>query len=179
VVAALGLFIVSLLPKPRTGADAAIPGRSIMTTQTIDARTRAWSSTCLSHSGSPLSAYTILDKLRDTAFARPCRSIVRWTSSWSAASCTGWKASTPSSPAPIRRRAAAPTAITAFTICETCGQVEFHDHVIEDRLKDFCQGPQLQDRQDDDRDPRPLRCLRGLKRSNWSAALSALGVVVI
>ena len=28
--------------------------------------------------------------------------------------------------------------ITAFTICETCGKVtEFHDHMIEDRLKGF------------------------------------------
>ena len=28
--------------------------------------------------------------------------------------------------------------ITAFTICETCGKVtEFHDHMIEERLKGF------------------------------------------
>lgn len=56
----------------------------------------------LSQSDSPLSAYTILDQLRDDGFRAPSRSIARSTSLWSSVSYTGLRASMPLLPAAIR-----------------------------------------------------------------------------
>lgn len=86
----------------------------------------------------PLSAYTILDKLRDQGFRAPLQvyralekllelGIVHRLESINAfvacahpnEDCHGH-------------------GLTAFAICESCGQVvEFHDHSIEARLAEF------------------------------------------
>lgn len=92
----------------------------------------------LSHSDGPLSAYSILDKLRDNGFRAPLQvyraldkllefGLVHRLESINAfVACAhphdGCHAH----------------GLTAFMICETCGDVvEFHDHMIEDRLKGF------------------------------------------
>ena len=94
-----------------------------------------------------------------TVFARRCRSIGRWKSCWNGAWCTGWKASTPSSPARIRHDHA--HGLIAFAICEECGQVtEFSDEMVEKRLNGWAGKSRLPCRQDDDRDPGRLRQLR-------------------
>ena len=92
----------------------------------------------LSDAEGPLSAYTILDKLRDHGFRAPLQvyralekllelGIVHRLESINAfvacahpnEDCHGH-------------------GLTAFAICESCGQVvEFHDHSIEARLADF------------------------------------------
>lgn len=92
----------------------------------------------LSGADGPLSAYTILDKLRDHGFRAPLQvyralekllelGVVHRLESINAfVAC------------------AHPTedchghGLTAFAICESCGQViEFHDHSIEAQLADF------------------------------------------
>ena len=92
----------------------------------------------LTHAEAPLSAYTILDKLRDHGFRAPLQvyraldkllefGLVHRLESMNAfVACAhpdeGCHAH----------------GLTAFMICETCGDVvEFHDHMIEDRLKGF------------------------------------------
>lgn len=92
----------------------------------------------LSEAEGPLSAYTILDKLRDQGFRAPLQvyralekllelGIVHRLESLNAfvacahpnEDCHGH-------------------GLTAFAICESCGQVvEFHDHSIESRIADF------------------------------------------
>ncbi|RVH46934.1 transcriptional repressor [Sinorhizobium meliloti] len=87
----------------------------------------------LAHSDGPMSAYTILDKLRDNGFRAPLQVYraldklleyglvhrLESLNAFVACSC------------PHEHD----HGVTAFTICEGCGQVtEFHDEVIEDRL---------------------------------------------
>lgn len=92
----------------------------------------------LSGAEAPLSAYTILDKLRGDGFRAPLQvyraldklleiGIVHRLESISAfVACAH-----PEEDCHAH-------GVTAFIICETCGQVtEFHDHVLEERLKGF------------------------------------------
>ena len=92
----------------------------------------------LTHAEAPLSAYTILDQLREKGFRAPLQvyraldkllefGLVHRLESINAfVACAH----------PDENCHA--HGITAFTICETCGKVtEFHDHMIEDRLKGF------------------------------------------
>ncbi|OHV77841.1 Fur family transcriptional regulator [Ensifer sp. LCM 4579] len=89
----------------------------------------------LSHSDGPMSAYTILDKLRDQGFRAPLQvyraldkllehGLVHRLESINAfVACT----------CPDEHEH--DHGVTAFTICEGCGQVtEFHDETIEQRL---------------------------------------------
>ncbi|MCV3242329.1 Fur family transcriptional regulator [Mesorhizobium sp. ZC-5] len=90
----------------------------------------------LSRAGGPLSAYTILDQLRDEGFRAPLqvyraleklleRGLVHRLESLNAfVAC-----------AHDHDHA---HGLTAFAICEKCGQVsEFSDEVVEKRLKDW------------------------------------------
>ncbi len=89
----------------------------------------------LAHSDGPMSAYTILDKLRDNGFRAPLQVYraldklleyglvhrLESLNAFVACSCP--------------HEHEHDHGVTAFTICEGCGQVtEFHDEVIEDRL---------------------------------------------
>ena len=95
----------------------------------------------LSRSDAPLSAYTILDKLRDQGFRAPLqvyraldklleRGMVHRLESLNAfvacahqeKECCGGHGH----------------GTVAFAICESCGHVvEFHDHVVDHRLEDW------------------------------------------
>jgi Fur family zinc uptake transcriptional regulator len=92
----------------------------------------------LSDAEGPLSAYTILDKLRDNGFRAPLQvyralekllefGLVHRLESINAfVACAH------------PHEDCHAHGLTAFTICESCGQVtEFHDPVIEERLKSF------------------------------------------
>ncbi|MDX3925317.1 MAG: Fur family transcriptional regulator [Shinella sp.] len=92
----------------------------------------------LSHAEGPLSAYTILDKLRDQGFRAPLQvyraldklvelGVVHRLESINAfVACAHPDEDCHSH------------GLTAFTICESCGKVtEFHDHMIEERLAAF------------------------------------------
>ena len=89
----------------------------------------------LAHSDGPMSAYTILDQLRDNGFRAPLQVYraldklleyglvhrLESLNAFVACSCP--------------HEHEHDHGVTAFTICEGCGQVtEFHDEVIEDRL---------------------------------------------
>jgi Fur family zinc uptake transcriptional regulator len=89
----------------------------------------------LAHSDGPMSAYTILDKLRDNGFRAPLQVYraldklleyglvhrLESLNAFVACSCP--------------HEHEHDHGVTAFAICEGCGQVtEFHDEVIEDRL---------------------------------------------
>ena len=89
----------------------------------------------LAHSDGPMSAYTLLDKLRDNGFRAPLQVYraldklleyglvhrLESLNAFVACSCP--------------HEHEHDHGVTAFTICEGCGQVtEFHDEVIEDRL---------------------------------------------
>lgn len=95
----------------------------------------------LSRAEAPLSAYTILDKLRDDGFRAPLQvyraldkllefGLVHRLESLNAfVACAH------------PDEGCCTHGITAFTICESCGKVtEFHDHTIEERLAAFAQG---------------------------------------
>lgn len=90
----------------------------------------------LSKSEGPLSAYTILDKLRDNGFRAPLQVyralekllefglVHRLESMNSFVACAH------------REHTCCSHGTVAFAICEACGNVsEFHDHVIDDQLK--------------------------------------------
>ncbi|MDO9418648.1 Fur family transcriptional regulator [Pararhizobium sp.] len=94
----------------------------------------------LTHAEGPLSAYTILDKLRDHGFRAPLQvyralekllemGVVHRLESMNAfVACAHPNEDCHSH------------GLTAFAICESCGQVtEFHDHSIEDRLSAWTQ----------------------------------------
>lgn len=89
----------------------------------------------LSHAETPMSAYTILDKLREHGFRAPLQVyralekllemglVHRLESINSFVACAH------------REHACCQHGTVAFAICENCGQVsEFHDHTIDDRL---------------------------------------------
>ena len=82
-----------------------------MTTQSLT-RNQGLVFDVLSHAGSPLSAYSILDKLRDDGFRAPLqvyRALDKLLEF--GLSCTGSKASMPSLPARTRMRAVTPMAL--------------------------------------------------------------------
>ena len=92
----------------------------------------------LTKAEAPLSAYTILDKLRDHGFRAPLQvyraldkllefGLVHRLESLNAfVACSH------------PDEGCCTHGITAFTICESCGKVtEFHDPVIEERLATF------------------------------------------
>ena len=92
----------------------------------------------LSGADGPLSAYTILDRLRDSGFRAPLQvyralekllefGLVHRLESINAfVACAH------------PHEDCHAHGLTAFTICESCGKVtEFHDPVIEERLKSF------------------------------------------
>ena len=92
----------------------------------------------LSQADGPLSAYTILDKLREDGFRAPLQvyraldkllefGLVHRLESINAfVACAH------------PHQDCCSHGLTAFTICESCGRVtEFHDHVIEERLAAF------------------------------------------
>ena len=95
----------------------------------------------LSKSEGPLSAYTILDKLRDHGFRAPLQVyralekllefglVHRLESLNSFVACAH------------REHTCCSHGTVAFAICESCGQVsEFHDHVIDDQLNTWTRG---------------------------------------
>nr|WP_108003204.1 Fur family transcriptional regulator [Mycoplana dimorpha] len=92
----------------------------------------------------PLSAYTILDRLRDEGFRAPLQvyraldklldlGLVHRLESISAfVACAH------------PHQGCCAHGLTAFTICEACGKVtEFHDHLIEERLGAFARDHQF------------------------------------
>ena len=103
------------VPERRKQGNIAMAGRDMLTKNQLRVLER------LEAASGPLSAYTLLDQLREHGFRAPLQvyraldTLMKW------ASCTGWKASTPSSPAPSRTTTA--TSMTAFAICDKCGQV--------------------------------------------------------
>ncbi|WP_343229033.1 Fur family transcriptional regulator [Rhizobium setariae] len=93
----------------------------------------------LSGTGGPQSAYDILDRLRSDGFRAPLQvyraldklmefGLVHRLESLNAfVACSD-----------PHDHAAHAHGVTAFAICESCGQVtEFHDHTIENRLKEW------------------------------------------
>ncbi len=89
----------------------------------------------LSHSEGPLSAYTILDKLRDQGFRAPLQvyraldKLLEYGLVHRLESLNAFVACT------CPHEHEHDNGVTAFTICEGCGQVtEFHDIAIEQRL---------------------------------------------
>lgn len=95
----------------------------------------------LSKSEGPLSAYTILDKLRDHGFRAPLQVyralekllefglVHRLESLNSFVACAH------------REHTCCSHGTVAFAICENCGNVsEFHDHVIDDQLTAWTRG---------------------------------------
>lgn len=89
----------------------------------------------LSHSEGPLSAYTILDKLRDQGFRAPLQvyraldKLLEYGLVHRLESLNAFVACT------CPHEHEHDNGVTAFTICEGCGQVtEFHDVAIEQRL---------------------------------------------
>ena len=96
----------------------------------------------LTKAETPLSAYTILDKLRDHGFRAPLQvyraldklvetgTVHRLESINAFVACSHVHDSC----------ACHGHGLTGFAICETCGQVdEFHDHAIDDRLSTWSQ----------------------------------------
>ncbi|MBB4188206.1 Fur family transcriptional regulator [Sinorhizobium terangae] len=89
----------------------------------------------LAHSEGPMSAYTILDKLRDQGFRAPLQvyraldKLLEYGLVHRLESLNAFVACT------CPHEHEHDRGVTAFTICEGCGQVtEFHDEAIEDRL---------------------------------------------
>lgn len=95
----------------------------------------------LTRSEGPLSAYTILDKLRDHGFRAPLQVyralekllefglVHRLESLNSFVACAH------------REHTCCSHGTVAFAICESCGHVsEFHDHVIDDQLNHWTRG---------------------------------------
>ena len=89
----------------------------------------------LAHSDGPLSAYTILDKLRDQGFRAPLQvyraldKLLEYGMVHRLESLNAFVACT------CPHEHEHDHGVTAFTICEGCGQVtEFHDEAIEERL---------------------------------------------
>ncbi|KQZ54787.1 Fur family transcriptional regulator [Rhizobium sp. Root149] len=95
----------------------------------------------LTRSEGPLSAYTILDKLRDHGFRAPLQVyralekllefglVHRLESLNSFVACAH------------REHTCCSHGTVAFAICESCGHVsEFHDHVIDDQLNQWTRG---------------------------------------
>ena len=95
----------------------------------------------LTRSEGPLSAYTILDKLRDHGFRAPLQLyralekllefglVHRLESLNSFVACAH------------REHTCCSHGTVAFAICESCGHVsEFHDHVIDDQLNQWTRG---------------------------------------
>jgi len=95
----------------------------------------------LTQSEGPLSAYTILDKLRDHGFRAPLQVyralekllefglVHRLESLNSFVACAH------------REHTCCSHGTVAFAICESCGHVsEFHDHVIDDQLNQWTRG---------------------------------------
>ena len=93
----------------------------------------------LSKSDAPLSAYTILDKLRDQGFRAPLqvyraldklleRGMVHRLESLNAfVAC-----------AHQEKECCGGHGTVAFAICDSCGHVvEFHDHAVDHRLEDW------------------------------------------
>ena len=98
----------------------------------------------LTRSEGPLSAYTILDKLRDHGFRAPLQVyralekllefglVHRLESLNSFVACAH------------REHTCCSHGTVAFAICESCGHVsEFHDHVIDDQLNQWTRGKGL------------------------------------
>ncbi|MCM2293675.1 transcriptional repressor [Allorhizobium sp. BGMRC 0089] len=95
----------------------------------------------LEQAGGPLSAYVILDKLRDQGFRAPLQvyralekllefGLVHRLESLNAfVACSH------------REEQCCAHGTVAFAICERCGHVqEFHDHTIDHRLEDWTKG---------------------------------------
>ena len=100
-----------------------------------------WVLVVMNGSEGPLSAYTILDKLRDHGFRAPLQVyralekllefglVHRLESLNSFVACAH------------REHTCCSHGTVAFAICESCGHVsEFHDHVIDDQLNQWTRG---------------------------------------
>lgn len=90
----------------------------------------------LSRADGPLSAYTILDKLRDQGFRAPLQvyraldKLVELGVVHRLESLNAFVACAHPHDGDHKH------GVTAFAICDGCGQVsEFHDHAIEERLE--------------------------------------------
>lgn len=92
----------------------------------------------LSGAEAPLSAYTILDKLRDDGFRAPLQ-VYRALEKLQDMGLVHRLESINAFVACAHPDQGCCThGLTAFTICESCGKVtEFHDHMIEERLAAF------------------------------------------
>nr|WP_099866780.1 Fur family transcriptional regulator [Pararhizobium haloflavum] len=92
----------------------------------------------LSRADGPLSAYTILDQLRDDGFRAPLqvyRALDKLLAFGLVHRLESLNAFVACAHPHCHRH-----AMIGFAICETCGQVdEFSDEVIEDRLASFAQ----------------------------------------
>ena len=88
----------------------------------------------LSKTDGPLSAYSLLDKLRSHRLSCTAAGLSRARQAMEFGLVHGWKASTFSWP--VRIRTTISMVLIAFAICDSCGQVdEFSDQVVEKRLK--------------------------------------------
>ncbi len=92
----------------------------------------------LSQAEAPLSAYTILDKLRGEGFRAPLQ-VYRALEKLQDVGLVHRLESINAFVACAHPdQDCCSHGLTAFTICESCGKVtEFHDHMIEERLAGF------------------------------------------
>lgn len=93
----------------------------------------------LTRAEGPMSAYTILDKLRDHGFRAPLQvyraleKLLELGLVHRLESLNSFVACSHTTEACCRHH-----GTVAFAICESCGQVsEFHDHAIDERLASF------------------------------------------
>jgi Fe2+/Zn2+ uptake regulation proteins len=99
----------------------------------------------LSRSEAPMSAYTILDKLRDHGFRAPLQ-VYRALDKLTELGIVHRLESLNAFVACAHRESACCGAghghgTVAFAICDSCGQVsEFHDHEVDHRLGDWARG---------------------------------------
>ncbi|WP_137130108.1 Fur family transcriptional regulator [Rhizobium sp. FY34] len=93
----------------------------------------------LTRADQPMSAYTILDKLRDNGFRAPLQ-VYRALEKLLGLGLVHRLESLNSFVACSHQEHSCCThhGTVAFAICESCGQVsEFHDHAIDDRLNEW------------------------------------------
>jgi Fur family zinc uptake transcriptional regulator len=94
----------------------------------------------LSHADGPLSAYTILDRLRDDGFRAPLQ-VYRALDKLTELGLVHRLESLNAFVACIQPHSHEAGTVVAFAICETCGQVdEFSDEQVAERLSGWAAG---------------------------------------
>jgi Fur family zinc uptake transcriptional regulator len=89
----------------------------------------------------PLSAYTILDRLRDNGFRAPLQVYRALDKLLESGSVHRLESINAFIACAHPQDSCCSHGLVAFAICNTCGNVtEFHDHTIEDRLQGWSAG---------------------------------------